>query len=110
MSVFRNYNRLFMCGLTSLETAPISGQSQSAIAEDTIHQVKTVYLDQFGQDQDVIIAGPVDKIIHDHLHLQKLSSRWIPRLFTPFQNQERAHCSKDHLGMCQETTRTFWAD
>lgn len=70
---------------------------QSATDEDTAHQVETATLEgrrftvrQLAQDVKISI-GSVDRIIHDHLHIQKLSSRRVPRLITFFQKQERFH-------------------
>ena len=40
--------------------------------------------------------------------MQKVSARWIPRLFTPFQKQERVECSRMNLEMCQEDESTFF--
>lgn len=55
-----------------------------------------------------ISTGSVETIIHDHLHMQKVSARWIPRLLTPFQKQERVECSRVNLEMCQEDESKFF--
>ena len=46
--------------------------------------------------------GSVEKIIHDHLYMEKVSARWIPRLPTPFQKQERVESSQALLTMCRD--------
>lgn len=101
----KHWHRQFKCGRTSVETAPIPGRSLSAIDEDTILQVEAAILEdrritvrQLAQDVKISV-GSVDIIIHDHLHMRKLSARWIPRLLTPFQMQERVQCSQTLLTM-----------
>lgn len=42
-------------------------------------------------------VGYVEKMIHDHLHTQKLSVRWVPRLPIFFQKQVRVHCFKTYM-------------
>ena len=56
----------------------------------------------------LLSTGSVETIIHDHLHMHKVSARWIPRLLIPFQKQERAECSRINLEMCQEDESTFF--
>nr|XP_027209146.1 uncharacterized protein LOC113802727 [Penaeus vannamei] len=89
----------------SEETAPIPRPSQSAIDAGTIRQVVTVILvdrhitvRQLAQVIKVSV-GTVDKIIHDHWHKQMLSAHWVPRLLTPFQEEEQVHCTMTLLPM-----------
>ena len=106
--VVKHWHRQFKCGRTSVETAPIPGRPHSAIDEDTIHQVEAAILEdrcitvcQLVQNVKISV-GSVEKIIRDHLHMHKVSARWIPKLLTPFQKQERVDCSKALLDTCQE--------
>lgn len=59
---------------------------QSGTTEDIIHQVKTDILEDrritVRQPDVKIGVGSVVKIMHDHLHTQKLSARWVHRLPT----------------------------
>ncbi|CAI5785162.1 Hypothetical predicted protein [Podarcis lilfordi] len=43
--VVKHWHRQFKCGRTSVETAPIPGQPQSPIDEDTIQQVEAAVLE-----------------------------------------------------------------
>ena len=43
--VVKHWHHQFKCGRTSVETAPIPGCPQSAIDEDTIHQVEAAILE-----------------------------------------------------------------
>lgn len=42
------------------------------------------------------------KIIHDHLGITKVSARWVPRMLTPPQKQQRVECSRAFLNLCNE--------
>lgn len=112
--VVKHWHRQFKCGRTSVETAPIPGRPQSVIDEDTIRQVETAILEdrritvrQQARNVKISVVS-VDKIIHDHLHMRKLPARWVPRLLTPFQKQERVRCSQALLTMCQENQEEFF--
>lgn len=83
-----------------MENSSIPGGPESAIVEYTTYQVETATVGdhritvlQLTQGVKIGI-GPVGKIIHDHLHKQKLSAQWITRLFPRSQKQERVNCSK----------------
>ncbi|XP_069971436.1 protein GVQW3-like [Penaeus vannamei] len=87
----QHWHRRFRRGGRYMETAPLPGRPQSAIDEDTSHQVETVILEdlivcQLTQDVKISV-GSVDKIIHNHLHMQKLSARSVSRLLTPFEKE-----------------------
>jgi histone-lysine N-methyltransferase SETMAR len=112
--VVKHWNRQFKCGRVSVEAAPIPGRPQSAIDEDSIRQVEAAILEdrritvrQLAQDVKISV-GSVEKVIHDHLHMRKVSARWVPRLLTPFQKQERVTCSQALLTMCQENQEDFF--
>ena len=112
--VVKHWHRQFRCGRTSVETAPIPGRSQSAIDDATIQQVEAAILDdrritvrQLAHEVKISV-GSVEKIIHDHLHMGKVSARWIPRLLTPFQKQERVECSQALLTMCRDNQEDFF--
>ena len=89
----KRWHREFKLGRKSVETAPRPGRPPSAIDEASVRQVETAILEdrritirQIAQEVKISI-GSVETIIHEHLHMQKVSARWIPRLLTPFQKQ-----------------------
>lgn len=112
--VVKNWHRQFKCGRTSVETAPIAGRPHSAIDEHTIQQVEAAILENrrvtvrdLAQNVKISV-GSVEKIIQDHLHMRKVSARWVPRLLTPFQKQERVECSQALLTMCHGNQEDFF--
>ncbi|CAK9796590.1 Protein GVQW3, partial [Anthophora quadrimaculata] len=42
------------------------------------------------------------RILHDHLGMTKVSARWVPRMLTPLQKQQRVEVSKHFLELCDE--------
>ena len=49
----------------------------------------------------------IETIVHDHLHMSKVSARWVPRLLTPNQNEQRADSCKEVVELESEDTRFF---
>ena len=110
----KRWHREFKHGRKSVETAPRPGRPPSAIDDASVRQVEAAILEdrritirQIAQEVK-ISSGSVETIIHDHLHMHKVSARWIPRLLTPFQKQERVECSKMNLEMCQADESQFF--
>ena len=64
----------------------------------------SVSTSSWGQDQ----CGVCGKNIHDHLLMGEVSARWIPRLLTPLQKQERVECAKALLIMRQDNQDDFF--
>jgi len=97
-----------------VETDPRTGRPPSAIDEAAVRQVEAAIL----EDQHITVrqiakevkfsTGSVETIIHDHLHMHKVSARWIPKLLTSFQKRERVECSRMNLEMCQEHESKFF--
>ncbi|MEW8544355.1 MAG: hypothetical protein AB2693_12545 [Candidatus Thiodiazotropha sp.] len=82
--VFKRWHRQFRCDRTSVETAPIPERPQFAIDDATLQRIETAILDdrcitvrQLAHEVKINVRS-VDKIIHDHLHMGKVSARWIP--------------------------------
>lgn len=96
----KRWHREFKHGRKSVETAPRPGRPSSAIDEASVRQVEAAIL----EDRRIT----VETITHDHLHMHKVSARWIPRLLTPFQKQERVECSRMNLEMCLEDESNFF--
>ena len=52
-------------------------------------------------------AGSIETILHDHLHMSKVSARWVPRLLTPNQKEQRADSCKELIELESKDTRFF---
>ena len=83
------------------------------VTEDSVCQVKTLVL----EDRRVTVkqlaaitkmsVGSIETILHDHLHMSKVSARWIPRLLTPNQKEQRAESCKELIELESKDTRFF---
>lgn len=114
-SAVKKWCREFRCGRTSVETAPKSGRAQSAIDGDSVQKIQSAIL----ADRRVTIrelaakvgisVGSVEKIIQDHLHMKKVSARWVPRLLTPFQKQARVDSCRELLELCHDNPDDFFS-
>lgn len=79
-----------------------SGRPNSAVVPENIKKVhKIVLADRKSKLREIaeevkISEGSVFSILHEHLSMRKLCSKWVPRLLTVDQKQQRvddsAHC------------------
>ena len=91
----------FNTGRESLEDDPRSGRPSTSVTAENIETVEEL----IEKDRRVTIheiacstgiaATQVHEIIHRHLHMSKLTARWIPRLLTETQKNAR-------MEACQE--------
>ena len=52
-------------------------------------------------------VGSIETILHDHLHMSKVSARWVPRLLTPNQKEQRDVSCKELIELESKDTRFF---
>ncbi|CAF1409357.1 unnamed protein product, partial [Rotaria magnacalcarata] len=82
---------------------PRSGRSVSELTDENIELVRKVIINDQHSTYDDIIAetflshGKIERIIHDHLKMRKVTSRWVPRQLTPEQNEERFKLCRENL-------------
>ena len=53
-------------------------------------------------------VGSIETILHDHLHMSKVSARWVPRLLTPNQKEQRADSCKELIKLESKDTLFFY--
>lgn len=97
----------FKCGRKNVEDEPRPGRPISATDEFTCSKVqefvmqdRRVTINQIAEEMG-ISRGSVGFILHEKLRLSKLSSRWVPRLLTLAQKEERVRCCRNLLNLCQ---------
>ncbi|CAF1555029.1 unnamed protein product [Rotaria sp. Silwood1] len=87
----------------SIENDPRCGRPITATDDQTIADVESLIIEDrritIQQIADIlsISTGTVHGIIHDHLHMTKVSSRWVPHLLTPDQRHERVQACQELL-------------
>ena len=54
-----------------------------------------------------ISSGTVHGILHDHLHMTKVCSTWVPHLLTPVQRHERVEACEELLARYEKEGNDF---
>lgn len=102
------WHSLFKQGRESLEDDPRPGRSIEVTTPALIQKVEKIVLEdaRLKKKQLAEMVGVSDttifKILHDHLGMSKVSARWVPRMLTPPQKQQRVECSRAFLDLCNE--------
>ena len=113
--VVKHWCRQFKCGRLSIQDDNRSGRPSTAINDDTIKKVKDLILDNRRVtiheivNETGISHGSVCDIVHNELHMNKVSARWVPRLLTPIQMQNRHDSSLDLLALCTPDEDNFFS-
>ncbi|XP_018337766.1 PREDICTED: histone-lysine N-methyltransferase SETMAR-like [Trachymyrmex septentrionalis] len=93
-TVYRWFSE-FKMGRTSTEDAPRSGRPKEATNAEIVKQVHRIVLsDRKVKLRELAEVVGISKeragyILHDLLEMKKLSARWVPRLLTVDQKQQR---------------------
>ena len=90
-----NWVRKRKDGETSVHDKPRSGRPATAVndssailIEELVSENGHITIDELANAAE-ISRGSVFQILHEHLGLSKLVSRWVPRLITAEQNNRR---------------------
>lgn len=108
------WKRQFRCGRTSLDDEPRAGRPSTSTSDDKVSEVEQLVLQNRRITISEIVAevgisyGSVNNILHDDLNMSKVSARWVPRLLTPFQKEERRRCCSELLALCDEDENGFF--
>lgn len=80
-----------------------------------VTKVEAVILDDRRSTMERVMAetglsyGSAWRIIHEELHMNKVSARWVPRLLTPLQKQTRHDFSQQNLTLLERNEDDFFA-
>ena len=102
-------------GRSSLEDDPRSGRPADVITEDKIARVQTLILSDRRIKLDEIATecnishGSVSTIIHERLHMSKVSARWVPRNLSVQDRGHRVESSRELLAIYNENPDNFHA-
>ena len=105
--------RKFKSGFLPIHDSPREGRPNFVATEDNVCQVKTLVLEdrRFTVIQLAAISkmsvGSIETIMHDHLHMSKVSARLVPRLLAPNQKEQRADSCKELIKLESKDTRFF---
>ena len=93
--------RKFKSGFLSIHDSPWEGRPNFVVTEDSVCHVKTLVLEDWRVTFKQLAAitkmsvGSIETILH--LHMSKVSARWVPWLSTPNQKEQRADTSCKEL-------------
>ncbi|XP_055302592.1 histone-lysine N-methyltransferase SETMAR-like [Sitodiplosis mosellana] len=103
----------FKRGRTDTDDAERSGRPNEAVIPENITKInKMIMADRKLKLQKIadilkISKGSVYTILHDHLGMRKLCSKWVPRLLTPEQKQNRVDDSESCLTIFKRNPNEF---
>lgn len=113
--VVKHWCKQFKCGRVSVLDEPRSGRPSTSHTEDMVKEVENL----IQQDRRISITqivnvvgisrGSIADIIHNELHMTKVSARWIPRLLTPVQKAHRVTSCQEMLDMCNTDEEKFFS-
>lgn len=109
-----NWAREYQRGRESLEDDPRPGAPPTAINDENIAAVEKLVM----EDRRISIAAiaevtgisstSVHRILHDSLNMNKVSTKWIPRILTLDMKESRVTCATEMLGLCDENSTDFF--
>lgn len=108
-----NWVNEFARGRTSCEDEHRSGRPIEVVTQENVQKVyKMVMGDRRLKVREIAEAlslsyGTVFTILHENLEMNKLSARWVPRLLTPMQKQNRIEISEQCLALFRANPNEF---
>ena len=109
------WKRNFQSGHMSLTDEPRAGRPSIKDDLAMVKKVEAVILDDRRSTMERVMAetglsyGSAWRIIHEELHMNKVSARWVPRLLTPLQKQTRHDFSQQNLTLLERNEDDFFA-
>lgn len=103
-----NWINAFKNNSESIEDKPRSGRPITAVTTQNITRVKDLIDENPNINYDQMIEqtslsnGSLTKILHNHLCVRKLSSRWIPHLLSDDNKKKRVALCRENLGKFKE--------
>ena len=101
------------CGRRSLGDEPRSGRPATAVTEENVAALETM----IKEDRRITVqemahalgisVGSVETILHDHLNMNKVCARWVPRMLTEQMKANRLEKSRENLGLMEASMENF---
>jgi len=102
-STVQKWSKSVRDGRMEIEDNPRFGRPVTKVTQGNIEQVQRVIEEGPHSTHDDIQAetqlsrGTISRIIHDHLKMKKVTSRWVLHELTPQQKQLRVKTCKENL-------------
>lgn len=107
-SMVQQWSKKTNDGIMEIEDKPRSGRPVTALTEENIEEVSRVIEEDPHatyddiQEETGLSRGTIQTIIHDHLKLRKVTSRWVPHELTAKQKEERVRICTENLKRFRE--------
>ena len=112
-SSVKKWAALFRMGRESLEDDERSGRPVIAMTDQNIALVEQeVNGDRRLKAKEIAARVGISKttvlrILHEHLHMNKVSARWVPKLLSSIQKERRVECCQEFLDAYQANKSKF---
>ncbi|XP_070141585.1 histone-lysine N-methyltransferase SETMAR-like [Drosophila kikkawai] len=113
-STIKDWYNEFKRGRVDTEDVDPSGSPKTAVTPENIAKIRKMVLAERKlklkeiANASKISEGSVLAIFHEHLDMRKLCSKWVPRLLTPDQKQQRIDDSETFLSMMKRNGTDFF--
>ena len=104
----------FKRGRTDTNDEHRSGRPKEVTTQEMINKIHDIVLNNRGvkvrelEEAFNISHGTAISILHQHLHMKKLSVRWVPRLLTIDNKRKRVTTSEQCLDLIKRNPNDFW--
>jgi len=106
-STVKEWAKQFRLGRESVEDEPREGRPVEVVTEENIRRIEEELLsDRRLKLKEISVRLEISKttvirIIHEHLHMKKVSARWVPKLLSSIQKEHRSTCCQKILELCR---------
>ncbi|XP_070851358.1 histone-lysine N-methyltransferase SETMAR-like [Drosophila suzukii] len=113
-STIKDWYNEFKRGRVDTKDAERSGRPRTAVTPENVAKIRKMVLADRKlklkeiADASKISEGSVFTILHEHLDMRKLCSKWVPRLLTPDQKHQRIDASETCLSMLKRNRTDFF--
>jgi histone-lysine N-methyltransferase SETMAR len=110
-----NWAREFKHGRCSLEDDPRAGAPSTAVNRETIAAVETIVIEDRRVSLKKVAAAvgisstSAHRILHKELHMNKVNTKWVPRILTADMCHARVACANDLLQLCDSDPSGFFS-
>jgi histone-lysine N-methyltransferase SETMAR len=106
-STVKEWAKQFRLGRESIEDDPRQGRPAEAVTDESIKIVKKEVLQDRRLKTKELAARcglsktSVLRILHERLGMNKISARWVPKLLSAVQKDQRVSCCTTFLTLCE---------